>query len=584
MINAAPPVRTGLELGQLFDAMDDWSIRTPTTTAFSAPDGSVDFRGLAGHVRSIAAALADAGAGPGSVIGVACGRSRLAASALLAVWWLGATAVPLDDRHPAERLAFVLEDAGVELLLGGQVPGAGSLRVIDPEGTHSTVLDRPFPAPADGVAYVVYTSGTTGRPKGVEVTYQGFGVFLDALGGIGLTPGGMGVNALSPAFDGWLWCTLMHLLHGQGTTVIDLTEDDGDNVDLAQRIAAVGPSTVCLTPSLLAPCTDALTGVEVVVVAGERCPRGLAELLASKHRVLNVYGPTEATIATTWADSAQGDDVSTIGRPIPGYRVHVLDDEQRPVPAGTAGELYIAGPGLARGYRNQPELTAERFVSLPGIGGGERLYRTGDLVSAGPDGQLSYVGRTDGQVKVRGFRIELGEVERVAEQLPAVTSAAAFVLASGEALGLAVVVAAGHDPARGPALVREHCRTFLPEFMVPSVIELVAVVPSTENGKVDREALARAAASSRPPTGRGPSTTRETEVCAAWSEVLDQPVTDVDADFFELGGHSLLVARAVGALRRSTGVRFSIPVLLANPTAATLAKELDRLSEAGVNA
>lgn len=581
----------------MFDAVDRWAESTPTETAFSAPDGTLDFRGLARHTASIASALAEAGAGAGTVVGVTTGRSRLAAAGLLAVWRLGATAVLLDDRHPAERLAFVLADAGVEVLLANRVPpftGVGELPRVDPE---TAVETEPAPAPAPSgelgeIAYVVYTSGTTGRPKGVEITYRGLGVFLTALAEIGLTPGGLGVNALSPAFDGWLWCTLLHLLHGQGTVIIDLADERTDDVDLAQRITAIGPRTVVLTPSLMATCTGALSTAEVVVVAGERCPRGLAELLAANHRVLNVYGPTETTMAATCADTARGDDVSTIGRALTGYQTFVLDENRRPVPEGSPGELYIGGDALARGYRNQPELTAERFVPVPGIA--ERLYRTGDLVSARPDGRLDYLGRTDDQVKVRGFRIELAELEKVAEELPAITTAAAFVLESGEALGLAAVVAAGHDLTAGAAMVREHCRAQLPGHMVPAVVGFVPTLPATANGKVDREALCRtvmgreavgqealglASADERASTGRAPGTAREAEVCAAWSELLERPVTDVDADFFELGGHSLLAARAVAALRRSTGIRFSITVLLANPTPAMLARELDRRTE-----
>jgi amino acid adenylation domain-containing protein len=586
MPQTAPQVHTGLELGRLFDAVTGWSTRTPGETAFSAPDGTLGFRELARRAASIASALAEGGAGRGTVVGVATGRSRLAASSLLAVWRLGATAVLLDDRHPAERLAVVLADAGVEVLLAQRnslVGGFDGLTKVDPEAEPSGTTPTPAPAAPGDVAYVVYTSGTTGRPKGVEITYRGLGVFLTALAGMGLTPGGMGVNALSPAFDGWLCVTLMHLVHGQGTAVIDLTEDDGDHVDLAQRVAAVAPRTVCLTPSLMATCVDALSTADVVIVAGERCPRGLAERLTANHRVLNIYGPSETTIAATWADTARGDDVSTIGRVLPGYLIHVLDENRRPVPAGTPGELYIGGEALARGYRNQPELTADRFVSVPELPGGDRLYRTGDLVTARPDGQLVHLGRTDEQVKVRGFRIEPAELEKVAEELPGITAAAAFVLESGDALGLAVVAAAGHDLTTGTAMIREHCRRVLPDHLVPSVVDFVPALPASANGKVDREALSRTAAA-RPSTGREARTPRETEVCAVWGELLERPVTDVDADFFELGGHSLLAARVVAALRRSTGVRFSITVLLANPTPATLAKELDRRAEAGVTA
>ncbi|HEV2779287.1 MAG TPA: AMP-binding protein [Actinophytocola sp.] len=572
MTKAAPTAeRQEAGAGHLFVALDRWSERTPTSIAVSAPDGSLDFRELARRTRAIAGSLAAAGVGRGSTVGLANGRSRLSVPSWLAVWWLGATAVPVDDRFPADRLNFVLRDAGVDVLLADRIhPDAvpPGVRRIPPGASGATVA--PVEVGGDDCAYLIYTSGTTGRPKGVEITYRGLGTFLSALAGIGLTPGGMGVNPLSPGFDGWLWCTLLYLLHGQGLAIIDLADGDAEHADLAARIAAVRPRTVCLTPSLLASCVDALSTVDVVVVAGEPCPRGLAERLAGGRRVLNVYGPTETTIAATWADNARGDDVLTIGRPLPGYQTHVLDEHG--VPA-RAGELYIGGPAVARGYRNRPGLTAERFVPGPL---GDRLYRTGDLVSIRSDGLLEYVGRRDEQVKVRGFRVELREVELVAEELETVTAAAAYVPDPGQTIGLAVVPAPGRTA--DPAAIRDHCRNRLPDFMVPAGIDVVAALPATANGKVDRAALARRAAGGRPAAGRAPATTRELEVCAAWSEVLDRPVADVDADFFELGGHSLLAAMAVSALRERTGIRLSMQTLLAHPTPAELAAELDRLA------
>jgi amino acid adenylation domain-containing protein len=406
----------------LFAALTRWSSRTPSATAVSAPDGVLDFHELAVRTKALAAALAGNGVRPGTVVGLAAGRSRLSVPGLLAIWWLGATAVPVDDRFPINRTNFMLRDADVEVLLteriaAGVVPqGVRRVRLSLADGMPPEPV-RPDP---DSCAYVIYTSGTTGWPKGVENTYRGLGTFLEAISSLGLTPGGVGLNPLSPAFDGWLWCTLVYLLHGQGTAIIDL--EDGEPVDFAARVAAAAPRTVCLPPTLLAACVDALSTVDTVMAAGERCPRGLADRLSNGRRMLNVYGPTEATIGATYADSARGDDVRSIGRPMPGYAVHVLDENAEPVPVGATGELYIGGPAVARGYRNRPELTAERFVTLPG---GDRVYRSGDLVTVRPDGLLEFAGRVDDQVKVRGFRVELREVEQVAEEHPGVTSAAA---------------------------------------------------------------------------------------------------------------------------------------------------------------
>jgi amino acid adenylation domain-containing protein len=572
--------------GRVLSALTRWARRTPTATAVVAPDGAFTYCELADRVALLAGALAAAGVVPGTAVGLCLGRSRLAVPALLAVWWLGATAVPTDDRHPGERLKFVLSDADVQVIVGDALPGGVAPRRAVRLDADTLAAPAPCrnPRPED-CAYVIYTSGTTGRSKGVEVTYRALDTFLAALATVGLPSGGLGINAVSPAFDGWLWCTLLYLLHGQGVALIDLAgssagDDVGDDTvgDLAERIAALAPRTVCLTPSLLATCADTIPSAEVIVVAGEPCPPGLVERFAQGRRMLNVYGPTEATIAATWADSARGDDLTTIGRPLPGYRVHVLDERRRPVPLGTVGELYIGGPAVARGYRNSPELTAVRFVSDPLGGCGARMYRTGDAVVLRPDGQLEYRGRLDDQVKVRGYRVELSEVERVALQVPDLVVAAAFVTCSGDGIGLAVVLSAGVDEREFARRVRTRCAELLPEPMVP-LVYVVTALPVSSAGKVDRAALAHLAVTAQPLSGRPPSTERERQVCQVWSALLPHPVQDVDASFFELGGHSLLAARAVAALRRATGQPLSMRHLLANPTVAQLARELDRLAQ-----
>jgi amino acid adenylation domain-containing protein len=592
---AAARVRSGYAgAHRVLDAVARWARDTPTATAVAAPDGTFTFAELAAHMAALATALESRQVGPQTSVGLCLGRSRWLVPSLLAVWRAGATAVPTDDRHPADRISFLLRDAAVQVLLGDRAPSGAAprrARTLDPAALAGTATDAQEPAEPrepldpDHCAYVIYTSGTTGWPKGVEATYRGLDTFLAALAELELAPGGLGINAVSPAFDGWLWCTLLYLLHGQGVAIVDAAggADDGDDGagDLVKRIAALRPSTVSLTPSLLAACGEELPPAETIVVAGERCPPSIVDRFSHGRRMLNVYGPTEMTIAATWSDSARGDDVRTIGTALPGYHAYVLDDGRRPVRPGTPGELYLAGPAIARGYRNRHGLTAARFVPDPFGTGGARMYRTGDMVVERPDGQLEYVGRRDDQVKVRGFRVELGEIERVAEQLPDVSAAAAFVTASGDAIGLAVV-ASPATPADGEAelaaAVRTHCARYLPDFMVPGAVHVLPALPTTTTGKTDRAALARlavAAASS----GQAPDTERERQVCAVWSELLARPVGDVDANFFEIGGHSLLAARAVSALRRATGLRLTLRHLLANPTAAGLAAELDRLAE-----
>ncbi|NKE58807.1 non-ribosomal peptide synthetase [Lentzea sp. PSKA42] len=571
--------------GQLHDALARWATLRPDETAVTAPDGAYTFAELADRTDQLVRVLAAEGVGSGSGVAVALGRSRSGPAALLALWRLGATAILLDERHPADRLNFVLRDSGAEFVLADRLPEGAvppRLRRVDHGGDVPPLQTRAVAVDVDSCAYVVYTSGTTGWPKGVEVSYRGLGCFLDALATLGLPAGGTGINAVSPAFDGWLWCALLYLLHGQGMAIIDLAAEGGQ-ADLAGRIAEIAPRTVCLTPSLLLGCLDAIGCAEVVVVAGEPCPPQVARQLTDAHRVLNVYGPTETTIAATWADTARGDDVQTIGRALPGYQVHVLDERRRPVGVGVVGELYIGGPAVARGYRNLAGLTAARFVPDPFDGVGTCMYRTGDLVVVRRDGQLEYAGRADDQVKVRGYRIELGEVDRVASGHPGVRAAAAFVARSGDVLGLAVVAEPGAR-ITGPEL-REYCGRLLAGAAVPAFVEVVAALPTQATGKIDRAALVRDVVPSGTPRGRAPETAHEHEVCRAWGDLLGQPVIDVDADFFEMGGHSLLAAQAIAGLRRTTGVRLTMEDLLAEPTAAALASRLDRLVvEAGESA
>ncbi|WKV75473.1 non-ribosomal peptide synthetase [Streptomyces sp. PCS3-D2] len=577
-------------LPPLFARLERWTREQPNETAVKAVDGNLTYAALTARTARYAAALARAGVGPETSVGLLLGRSRESVPALLAVWSLGGTAVPLDPGHPVERLGGVLRDAGAAVLVATGVPAgleAGGTELLTPRevrrGAPGALAVSP-PAP-DNCAYLIYTSGTTGRPKGVEVTYRGLDTFVEALRGLGLPPGGLGLNAVSPAFDGWLWCTLLYLVHGQGVALTDLSLDGLRQAAAEGREPLpAGLRTVSLTPSLLAAHGAGLDSAEVVVVAGEACPAALAERFARDRRLLNVYGPTEVTIAATWADSRRGDDVTGIGRPLPGYRAYVLDEELRPVPAGAEGELYLGGPAVARGYRGRPGLTASRFLPDPFQGGGTRMYRTGDVVVRRDGGELEYRGRRDDQVKIRGHRIELGEIERVAAELPEVVAAACCPLASGQALGLAVVAAPGVDDPDGLAgRVVERCRKQLPAAAVPGTVRVLDRIPTLTTGKADRVALARALEQPEDGAGSGSAgdgavSASERTVMTVWAEVLATEVPGPESDFFDLGGHSLAAARAVSELRRATGLRVGLGALLARPTVTDVAAEIDRLA------
>ncbi|MFJ9834218.1 AMP-binding protein [Streptomyces sp. NPDC101169] len=541
----------------------------PDEPAVITADGALTWAELAVSVDTASRTLHAHGIGHGTVVALATGRDRHALTALLSVWALGATAVLLDERHPAAHLGSVTANSDAEWIIAAgltpEVLGNG-LPVL----TASDLFEEPAEAAAaaaepkyspDDVAYVIHTSGSSGRPKGVDVSFGNLEAFVDAIETLGMPRGGNGIVAVSPAFDGWLWCTLLYLVHGNALGIVDLARSAADGP--AAAIAALTPRVVCLTPSLLAACEGGVDSAEAIVVAGEPCPPDLAKRHGTGRRMLNVYGPTEATIAATWADSARGDDLTTIGTSIPGYAVHVLDPEGRPVPDGEEGELYIGGPGVALGYRHEPELTARHFVTDPLLG---RVYGTGDLVRRRADGQLEFRGRSDTQVKVRGFRVELTEIERRAVG-PGVAQAVAYLLPGGRTIGLAVVAAEGYP---GDGELRDLLAARLPAHQVPSGIRRLETLPLTPNGKTDRAALATAhGAADGAGSGRQlpePADALLSTVTRVWNTALEQPVTDVDADFFASGGHSLLAAGMITALRQETGVSLSMRELLSNPT------------------
>ncbi|MGW3418205.1 amino acid adenylation domain-containing protein [Streptomyces phaeochromogenes] len=552
--------------------------RTPDRLAVRAHDGDYDFAELDRRADALAAALREHGAGPEQSVGVHLGRSRDLVAALLSVWKTGATFVPLDPAHPEERLAGIVRDAGVSVLIADAASPLADLPVVDPASTKGadSAGTRPSRSLPDALAYIIYTSGTTGEPKGVGITYRNVANLVTALAGLTPPEGGLGGNVLAPAFDGWLWSTLLPLAHGRGVVL-------ADPLDGVESVFDGQVDLVTTTPSLLAahPRPAQGAGPGTVIVAGEACPKALVDRWSDGRRFVNAYGPTETTICATWADSLAGDDPATIGRPLPNYRIRVLDRYLQPVPAGTPGELFIAGEGVGRGYRNLPGQTAARF--LPDLYGGGRMYRTGDLVRVRPDRTVEFVGRADQQIKVRGFRVEPAGIERRAAAVPGVRSAAVFTVPDPLAptLGLAVVP----DETAGEELrdeVRTALKAALPEFMVPSHVISVDRLPLTPIGKVDESALAdlveEAAEDAEAASGAVPLTPSERLVADIWSSVLDRPVRSVDDNFFELGGHSLVATQMVSMLRKETGLRLRMRLLYAQPTLGALATELDRLA------
>ncbi|HKH48540.1 MAG TPA: amino acid adenylation domain-containing protein, partial [Thermoanaerobaculia bacterium] len=554
--------------------------RTPHATALVCAERRLSYRELVDRAERLAQSLRALGAGPEVRVGICAGRSAELVIGILAILRSGAAYVPLDPAHPRERLAWTLEDSGAALL----VTESSRLNLFA-EGVRTVLLDAlqdetgPLPAalPAPDprrLAYILYTSGSTGRPKGVALEHAGALALLRWAGRV-FTAGELEgvVASTSIGFDLSVFELFLPLSRG-GTVVLV--------PDALHAGAAPGVTLINTVPSAMAELVRlgaVPPTVRVVCLAGERLP---GELAAAVHRavpgcrVLNLYGPTESTTYSTWFEVApENGREPAIGWPVDGTRVHLLDRRLRPLPIGVAGELFLAGAGLARGYVGRPDLTAERFVPDPwSPQPGGRLYRTGDLGRWRPDGVLEILGRLDQQVKLRGFRIELGEVEAALTTHPAVRDAAVEVRgdAAGDRRLVAWVVPAGLDPAA----LRDHLAARLPGPMVPSTFVSLEALPRTPNGKVNRRALA-----ARPLPEEGPAAgyvpprnSVEDSLAAVFAEVLGREQVGAQDDFFALGGHSLLATRVLARVGELFRVDLPLRDLFEAPTPTGLAERL----------
>ncbi|WP_141723298.1 non-ribosomal peptide synthetase, partial [Micromonospora matsumotoense] len=551
--------------------------RTPDAVAAVSGDESLTYAELNARAERLARVLLARGVKPESVVGVCLPRGMDLLVAVLGVWKAGGAYLPIDPGYPVERVAFVVADAapvavvtspavqdvlppGVARLLLGDLPGgaARSARSVV-RGAHP--------------AYVIYTSGSTGQPKGVVVEHRSLANLVGwAADRFGEADFARVLASTSLSFDVSVFELFGPLVCGGSVEIV------ADLLALAERDRTWDLSLVSAVPSALARVLgDGVRArVGTVVLAGEALTaRTVAEVRTALPgaRVANIYGPTEATVyATEWYSTGPVQGTPPIGRPVTNARVYVLDGGLSPAPVGVAGEFYLAGTGLARGYLGRAALTGERFVANP-FTPGERMYRTGDLVRWDADGELHYLGRTDDQVKIRGFRIELGEVEAVVAGHPDVVRTAVLARedTTGEKRLVAYVVpAAGVEGDRLPARVRAHAATLLPEYMVPAAVLVLETLPLSAVGKLDRLALPAPDFAAGVGVGRGPANAREELFCAGFAEVLGLPAVGVDDDFFALGGHSLLVVRLVDWLRQR-GLSVPVRALFQTPTAAGLA-------------
>ncbi|MGP3689624.1 amino acid adenylation domain-containing protein [Streptomyces sp. IBSNAI002] len=588
----------------VIDLFAEQAARTPGETALVFEDQRLGYAELEARANRLARALVARGAGPEAVVALGLPRSAEFVVALFAVLKTGAAYLPLDLDHPVDRLGAMVSDAA-PLCLVTTAPVTDRVPVV--EGVPALLLDDPavlaeLAGCADGPlaeteltgvrdgrhpAYVIYTSGSTGRPKGVVVPYSGLTnmllnhrerIFAPAValaGGRRLKV----AHTVSFAFD-MSWEEFFWLVDGHEVHVIG-EELRLDPAALTVHYDRVGIDVVNVTPSYGLQLVEAgLLEADrhrptLFLLGGEAVPDGLWELLGRTERTMgyNLYGPTEYTINALGAD-VDDSAGSCVGRPIFNTRAYVLDGALRPVPAGVAGELYLAGAGLARGYFGRPARTAERFVADPFGEPGTLMYRTGDLVRWRGDAQIDYLGRGDDQVKIRGFRIELGEVESAVAAQPGIAAAAVVVHTGPTGVRrLVAYTVASASEAPEPAALRARLSAALPEYMVPSVFVELSALPLTVNGKVDRAALP-APGPGDAGGGRGPKDAREELLCAVFAEVLGLERVGAEDNFFELGGHSLLAMRLVGRIRAELGTPVQVGAVMAAPTVADLAARI----------
>jgi amino acid adenylation domain-containing protein/non-ribosomal peptide synthase protein (TIGR01720 family) len=534
--------------------------RTPDAPALIAGDLVLSYAELSDRADRAARVLAARGARPETVVALVLPRSPELIIAQLAVAATGAAYLPVDPDYPADRKEFMLADANPVLVLDDPA----QLSTMDEPGAEPETAELTNPA------YVIYTSGSTGTPKGVVVTHQGLANFAFAEADrFAVEPGDRVLAFSSPSFDASVLELCLALPHGAAIVVPPPGPLLGEH--LGAVLADCRVSHTLIPPVALATVPDrALPDLKTLVVGGDACSAALVRRWAPGRRLINAYGPTEATVVATWSRPLSPDQgTPPIGRPIWHTRAHVLDDDLHPVPVGVPGELYVAGVGLARGYLDRPGLTAQRFVANPHGTPGERMYRTGDLVRWNRDGELEFLGRADDQVKVRGFRIELGEVEAALREHPDVTDAVAAVRpdSAGHKRLVGYVVPAG-DRAPAGGELRDFLADRVPEYLVPTGFAVLDALPLSPNGKVDRRGLPEpefAAAEYVAPT-----TSVETTLARVWADVLGLDRVGVTDNFFALGGDSILSVQVVARARRH-GLYLSTKDLFNARTIAELA-------------
>ncbi len=589
---AAEPSAAPAALHRLFEAR---AAAAPAATALVWGGERVSYGELNRRANRLARHLRALGVGLESRVALCLERSPDLVVALLAVLKAGGAYVPLEPGHPEERLAFVLADSATAVL----VTTAETAAVLPPHGARTVLLDGaetraalaaeadgdlPEEVPAEALAYIIYTSGSTGSPKGTLIPHAHVCRLLTVTEpDLPRGPGDVWTLFHSYAFDFSVWEIWGALAYGGSLVLVPYlvsrSPADFRALLLREKVTVLNqtPSAFRQLVALEADGAPLLTALRAVVFGGEALdPAWLRPWVArygtGRPRLINMYGITETTVHVT-VRPLRDEDVarpgtSPVGRPIADLEVHVLDAAMAPVPIGAAGEMYVGGPGLARGYLGRPDLTAARFVPHPfSRRPGERLYRSGDLARLRRDGELEFVGRADHQVKVRGFRIELGEIEAALAEHPRVGACAVLLRGEREDQRLIAYLVLDDGPDLAPRELRAFLSRKLPEPMLPAAFVRLAALPLTANGKLDRRALPEAAPAPRAAEAAGVEGT----IQAIWREVLELSAVGRDDNFFDLGGHSLLLVRVQGRLREALGREVEIVDLFRFPTVRELA-------------
>lgn len=540
--------------------------RTPNAVAVQCGKQVLTFAALNCRANQLAHYLLEKGVQAEQIVGICLGRRAEMIVTVLGVFKAGGAYTWLDPSYPAERLNYILDHAHIQVLL---TAGAASSAVLTAAQAEKIDLDNwdlicrkshrnlPNVCCPDNLAYVAYTSGSTGQPKGVAVIHRALSNLRTAQQAkLQLPPGTVVSQLLSFSFDAAVW-EWMPLLWGAKLMVAESLLSGDDIKDFLERneVELAG-----LTPSMLGTISQGgLVKLKTLVVGAEPCPAGLVTTWGTGRRFFNGYGPTETTVIATLSQDLKTGGSPPIGSPLANIHVYILDEQMNLLPAGTSGELCIGGLGVARGYWKQPAQTAEQFVPDPFAADGSRLYRTGDLVRWRTDGALDFIGRLDQQVKIRGFRIELGEIESALTSHQSVQEAVVVVKqdAVGEKRIVGYVVPKAGTPELSLGELKQTLRARLPEYMIPAVVVELDQMPQTPSGKLDRRALPEP-----PPQGCqdyvAPQTATEKVLAKIWKDVLGVELVGRDDDFFELGGDSLSAARAVSRTREVLGIELPL--------------------------